>query len=91
MNEIDTKKREMYMANVRNLHLGPNATYIPLTCVGVSRWGKANFEICVGGNAKFSVFRCQRVGIPNTKFCVGGLSQHKDPTQILCVTVEYRL
>ena len=30
---------EMYMANARNLRLGPNATYIPLTCIGVSRWG----------------------------------------------------
>ena len=33
-NEIYTKKKEMYMANARNLRLGPNATYIPLTCVG---------------------------------------------------------
>ena len=31
------KKNEMYMANARNLRLGPNATYIPLTCIGVSR------------------------------------------------------
>ena len=36
-NEIDTKKHEMYMANARYLRLGPNATYIPLTCVGVLR------------------------------------------------------
>ena len=27
------KKKEMYMANARNLRLGPNATYIPLTHV----------------------------------------------------------
>ena len=30
-NEINTKKHEMYMANTKNLRLGPNATYIPLT------------------------------------------------------------
>ena len=30
-NEINTKKKEMYMVNARNLHLGPNTTYIPLT------------------------------------------------------------
>ena len=33
------KKEEMYMANMRILRLGPNATYIPLTRVGVLRWG----------------------------------------------------
>ena len=27
------KQNEMYMANARNLRLGPNATYIPLTRV----------------------------------------------------------
>ena len=43
------KKGEMYMANARNLRLRPNATYIPLTCVGVSRWGNPNFKISVGG------------------------------------------
>ena len=34
-NEINTKKHEMYMANAKILRLGPNATYIPLNCVGV--------------------------------------------------------
>ena len=34
VNEIYTQKKEMYMANARNLHLGPNATYIPLTRIG---------------------------------------------------------
>ena len=28
----------MYMPNARILHLEPNATYIPLTCVWVLRW-----------------------------------------------------
>ena len=37
-NEINTKKHEMYMANVKNLCLGRNTTYIPLTRVGVLRW-----------------------------------------------------
>ena len=32
-NEINTQKHEMYMANARNLRLGPYATYISLTCV----------------------------------------------------------
>ena len=36
------------MANAKNLRLGPNSTYIPLTCVGVSCWGNANFKIRVG-------------------------------------------
>ena len=33
------------MPNARNLCLGPNATYIPLTCVWVSCWGTR--KICV--------------------------------------------
>ena len=35
--EIYTKKHEMYMANAKVLRLVPNATYIPLTCVEVTR------------------------------------------------------
>ena len=34
-------KNEMYMANARNLRLGPNATYIPLAHVGGFALGKA--------------------------------------------------
>ena len=35
------KTNEMYMASTRNLRLGPNATYIPLTGVG----DNANFSV----------------------------------------------
>ena len=68
----------MYMANGRNLRLEPNPTYFPLTGVGVSCGGNVDFKIRVGGNANFSVFRYQHVAIPNAKFRVGGLSQHKE-------------
>ena len=34
-------KNEMYIANARNLHLGPNATYIQLTRVGGFALGDA--------------------------------------------------
>ena len=40
-NEIYPKRKEMYMANARNLRLGPNATYIPLTHVGGFALGDA--------------------------------------------------
>ena len=30
--------QKMYMANTKVLRLVPNTTYIPLTCVGASRW-----------------------------------------------------
>ena len=52
------------MANAKTLRWPPNATYIPLTRVGVSRWGfalgfrvggNANFRVGVGGNANFRV------------------------------------
>ena len=45
-------------------------------CIG----GNANCTFRIGGNANFSVFRYQHVGIPNAKFRVGGLRQCKDPT-----------
>ena len=46
-------------------------------CIG----GKTNFMLRVGGNANFSVFRHQHVGIPNAKFRVGGIVQPKPPTR----------
>ena len=52
----------MYMPNVRNLRLGPNATYIP----------NANFRFGVRGKANFCVFRYQHVGIPNAKLWCWG-------------------
>ena len=64
-NEMSTNKNEMYMPNAKILRWGPNATYIPLVCV--MRWGNANFTFRVGGNANFSVFGYQHVGIPNAK------------------------
>ena len=47
--------------------------------------GNANLETCGWGNANFSVFRYQYVGIPNAKFRIGGLKSifHGDPTQPL--------
>ena len=36
-----TQKNEMYMANARNLRLGPNATYIPLARIGGFALGDA--------------------------------------------------
>ena len=46
---------------------------------------------CDGGNASFSVFKYQHVGIPNEKFSLRGLDQCEAPMQEVCVTVEYRL
>ena len=36
------KKHEMYMANAKIFRLGPIATYIPLTRVGVLRFASSN-------------------------------------------------
>ena len=67
---------EMYMANAKILRLVPSATYIPLTCFGVSRWGNANFMFGVGC---FRVSRYQHVGIPNAKFSHWGCYPTPDP------------
>ena len=78
-NEINTKKHEMYMANARNLCLGHNATYIPLT-----------FRFGVRGNSNFCVFRYRHVGIGNAKSLRWG-SNARPQRQWFCVAVEYRL
>ena len=43
-------KNEMYMANARNLRLGPNATYIPLTRAG--DFALADAKKCASSNAR---------------------------------------
>ena len=71
------QKNEMYMANARNLPLGPNTTYIPLTGVGG----------CVGSNTNYS----RRQGLrwlqdtnmlvsPTQNSGVGGTAQRQPPT-----------
>ena len=48
-----TQKNEMYMANARNLHLGPNATYIPLTRIaGFPVTQRKRYQHVGIGNAK---------------------------------------
>ena len=67
------------MANAKMLHWGPNTTKISLNCVGVSSWGNANFRVCVQGNANFSVFRYQHVGIGYAKSSGGGFNPMRGP------------
>ena len=55
------------MANMNFLHLEPNATYIPLTCIWVLRWVTQILKFALGVTQIFSVFRYQHVGIGNTK------------------------
>ena len=64
----------MYMANAKILRRGPDATYIPLICVG----GNANFVFRVWGKAYFRVFRYPHVGITNANSRVGGLTQREN-------------
>ena len=67
MNEIDKKKKEMNMANVKNVAFGTQHNLYSTDL----RWGNANFKIHAGGNTNFSIFRYRHVGIPNTKcFCI---------------------
>ena len=66
----------------------PMQTIFHWLALGVCLGGNANFMFRVGGNANFSVFRYQHVGIPNR---VGGLDQRKAPTREFCISVEYRL
>ena len=60
-----------------------------LFALGVGGRGNENFSLCIGGNANFSSFRYQHVGISNAK--LWRLSQPEDPMGWFCVTVEYRL
>ena len=75
-NEIDTNNMKMYMPNASPSRCGPNATYIPPTCVGGWCWGLVLgvgvgvtqiLVFALGGNANFNVFRYQHFGFPNAK------------------------
>ena len=64
-----TQKNEMYMANARNLRLGPNATYIPLARIGVFALPNArdtNMLVFFAlGNAKVLYFALGDTKVPN--------------------------
>ena len=71
-------KNEMYMANARNLHLGPNTTYILLTRVG-------GFAL---GDAKNLRHATQK--IPTCWYiCI--MWRNSTQREWFCVAVEYRL
>ena len=50
----------------------PTQPIFHLFMLGVCVRGTANFSVRVGGNANFSVFRYQHVGIAKANFRVGG-------------------
>ena len=70
----------MYMANGKILLWGPSVSN--LYSIG-SRWGfaigKRKFYVSRWGNANFSVFRYQHVGIPNAKFSHWGYCPMQTP------------
>ena len=45
----------MYMTNTRNLRLGPNATYIPVTCVGGFALGDAKVPNANGFASQWNI------------------------------------
>ena len=73
------KQHKIYMANAKILHWGSNSTYIPLTRFGVSRRGNTHFRVGIGGNANFSDFRYQHVGIGNAKLWRWGCKSTPGP------------
>ena len=79
-NEIDTKKPEMYMANVRPNARGPNATYIPSVhvCASVGSMGirVRSLGVCVGS---VGCFGYQHVGILNAKGLGSGVNPNASP------------
>ena len=78
------KKKEKYMANARNLRLGPNATYIPLTCVWVSRWGVTQILAFLDTCTNMLVFPMQNIALGVS---ANARTQHK----CFCIAVECRL
>ena len=51
----------------------------PIFALGVHIGGNANLRFGVGGNANFSVFRYQLVGIPNAKLWRWGSKPTRGP------------
>ena len=82
MNEINTKKKEMFMANAKILYGDPTQPIFHWLAFGFCVGGNANFMFRVGSKANFSVFRYQDVGIANVNF-------RWPKRQWFCVAVEY--
>ena len=68
----------MYMADARTLRLGPNATYIPMTCVGGFALGDTNFRFGVFAILDTNMLVSFALG--DAKVCVGGPSRSQYPT-----------
>ena len=78
--------------NVKILRWGPNATYVPLTGVGVLRLGLTQILGLASGVMQIFTFLDTNMLVsPTRNSGVGGLYQRKDPTRKLCVAMEYRL
>ena len=76
----------MYMPNASPNARRPNATYIPLTCVGISRWVIRKFQV-------WRRWRCKFKGMRWLKKILASLAlPNANPRrQVFCVAVEYRL
>ena len=57
----------------------PTQPIFHLFALGVCVEGNASFGVRIGGKANFSVFRCQHVGIPNTKLLHWGYCPMRPP------------
>ena len=70
------------MANAKILHLEPNATYIPLTCVWVSRWVTQILGLASG---VFAFLDTNMLASPTRN------PNARTQRKCFCVAVEYRL
>ena len=75
----------MHMANVSPNAIGPNATYIPSTRVGLA-WGLWGLAL---GRQGFSDINMLVLATRNSR--VGSLDQREAPKRRVCIAVEYRL
>ena len=79
-NEINTKNMKCTWPTSVPCVGDPMPPIFHLLALGVGIGG--NFSMCIGGNAKFSVFRYQLVS-PTQNCCVGGVSQRKESTRMV--------
>ena len=76
------KQQEMYMANANFLRWGPTATFVPLARVGLA--GVTQTSCFVLGVRQILAFLGNNMLVYPTQNCgVGGLSQRKDPPQMV--------
>ena len=83
-------KKEMYQANARDLQLGPNPTYISLTCIGCFTLEVMQIlKFGLGVTQVLEFLDTNMLVYPTQNFALGVLANARTQCKCFCVAVDY--